>query len=62
VKREKCTVEGKDIFVTRDDALAALPHIRARNKGKGKVYRCPFGDHYHWTKGLSGRKGRRDFR
>jgi len=60
--RQKCGVQHKDIFETRDEARSILADFRKQHKGKGTVYRCSFGDHYHVTKGLMGRKGRRDHR
>lgn len=60
--REKCGVQGKDVFPTREEARSILRDFRAQHHGKGTVYRCSFGDHYHVTKGLHGRKGRRDHR
>jgi hypothetical protein len=60
--REKCGVQGKTVYPTRDAAQAILTEFRKHHSGKGTVYRCIFGDHYHVTKGLMGRKGRRDFR
>jgi hypothetical protein len=60
--REKCRVEGKDIYATKEEARETLNFFRKDHKGRGKTYRCIFGDHYHVTKGLCGRKGRRDHR
>jgi len=59
VKREKCGgPSGKLIYATRDEARADLPVFRERHRGKGSVKRCTWGEHYHLTKGLHGRKGK----
>jgi hypothetical protein len=59
VHREKCLAQGKDIFATKEDARAyLLTEFRARHAGHGTTYRCSFGDHYHVSKGLTGRKGK----
>jgi hypothetical protein len=56
--REKCSVEGKDIYPTRGEARADRPRL-ASLYGQAKVYRCSFGEHYHITKGARARKWRR---
>lgn len=50
---ERCNgPDRKMIFRTKNEALAAL---RRRGRGKhanphqGKVYPCPWGDHYHYS-------------
>lgn len=57
---EKCGVEGKDILPTKDAAREYLRSFRAQpgRWGRGRSYRCSFGDHYHVTKGLRGHKGK----
>ncbi len=55
---EKCTVAGKDCYPTKDLAKAAAQVLRSKKHGRGGTYRCPFGDHYHTTKGLRGQKGK----
>lgn len=50
---ERCNGPGsKEVFPTRDAARAALCEHRdgkRANARQGKVYRCPYGDHYHYT-------------
>lgn len=60
--REVCTVTGKECIPTKQEARNAVRALRARRNGKGGYYRCPFGEHYHVTKGLRGLKGKGDFR
>lgn len=57
---EKCGVEGKDILATKEEARDYLRTFRAQpgRRGRGRSYRCSFGDHYHVTKGLRGHKGK----
>ena len=55
---KRCGVEGKIIYATKDEARAVLRDFRAEHAGRGKSYRCSFGEHYHVTKGLCGRKGK----
>lgn len=57
---EKCNVEGKDIFATKAEAREELKVFRSQpgRRGRGRSYRCSFGDHYHVTKGLRGHKGK----
>lgn len=52
---ETCTVEGKRIYPTRDDARADRGRV-ASMRGQAKVYQCAFGNHYHITKGARARK------
>ena len=55
----RCIGPGsKVIFVTRDEARAALPGFRRLHHGRGSVKRCSWGEHYHLTKALTGRKGK----
>jgi hypothetical protein len=52
-----CGVTGKDMYPTKDecrDALAAFGYA----KGSRRVYRCPFCDTYHQTKGRRGKPGK----
>lgn len=51
----KCGANGKQIFETREEARKALG-VFAHARGSRKVYRCPFGEHYHLTKGARGPK------
>ena len=57
-RRAKCHVENKDIYVTKEEAAADIAEFRRNHNGRGKSYRCSFGDHYHVTKGLRGNKGK----
>jgi len=44
---EYCNGPGhKEVFSTKDLARAAM---RTRKKPGGKAYRCPWGDHFHYT-------------
>jgi len=57
--RARCEGPGnKEIYETRQEARAALPSFRKLHHGHGSVRRCSWGDHYHLTKGLFGRKGK----
>lgn len=57
--RERCGgPAGKVIYQTRDEARAALRSFRQLHHGHGSVKRCSWGEHYHLTKGLFGRKGK----
>lgn len=56
--REICLVQGKVIFQTRDEARAARNALAARG-GEAKAYLCPFGEHWHITKGARARKRRK---
>lgn len=56
--RDRCSVSGKIIYATREEARAVARAFRRHNKGRGKSYRCTWGDHYHVTKGLCGNKGK----
>lgn len=56
--REKCTVQGKDIYPTRDEAKDDARRLKGVH-GLAKAYPCPFGDHWHVTKGARARKRRR---
>lgn len=49
--------KGKAIYLTREEARAAVRVLRVRY-GRAKAKRCTWGEHYHVTKGLLGRKGR----
>jgi hypothetical protein len=50
---EKCGGPGgKDIFLTKRDALDELQRLypgRKARPGQGNVHRCTWGDHYHIT-------------
>jgi hypothetical protein len=59
--REICTVQGKEIFATKKEAKDTVSSLRRAGRKYARSYRCPFGEHYHVTKGLIGRKGRGDF-
>lgn len=56
--KEKCLVEGKDIYPTRAEAKADAVRLR-KVHGLSKAYPCSFGDHWHVTKGARARKRRR---
>jgi hypothetical protein len=56
--REKCNVEGKDIYPTREEARTERDRLK-RVHGQAKAYPCAFGDHWHITKGARARKWRR---
>lgn len=59
--RATCTVTGKQIW-EKEEARKALQHFRAIHKGKGLYRLCPFCNHYHFTKGLRGNKGKGEHR
>lgn len=52
---EKCAVEGKSVFPDRDSAKAYAKSKQQEWHGRGKAYRCTFGDHYHVTRSRMGR-------
>lgn len=54
-----CTVSGKAILPDREAAKAAAKSLRIQYHGRGKAYRCAFGEHYHVTKSVMGSSGRR---
>lgn len=60
--RDLCSVTGKEIWLDKDAARAAARSLARVRNGRGKALRCDFGDHYHISKGLRGRKGKGDFR
>lgn len=49
---------GKVVFTSKDAARDALPAFRADHNGHGKVIKCFPLDHWHLTKGRTGRKGK----
>lgn len=61
--REKCNGPGhKDIFDTKREAQDELRRIKNGRKarpGQGMVYRCIWGEHYHFTSHKKPGKGRR---
>jgi hypothetical protein len=59
---ESCSVTGKKIYGTKELARNVRDAMRSHYKGRCSVQRCAFGDHYHVTKDLRGRKGKGDFR
>lgn len=59
--RAKCAVTGKEIW-GKAEARQALPGFRSVHKGRGTIKWCVFCQHYHFTKGLNGQKGRKDHR
>jgi hypothetical protein len=56
--RDRCRISGKIIYQTKEEARAIRAAFRRNNANRGKVYRCPWGEHYHVTKGLCGNKGK----
>lgn len=51
--------KGKIIYETREEAREVLADFRRCNgDGRGSVKRCSWGEHYHITKGLRGKKGK----
>jgi hypothetical protein len=56
--RERCQGPGhKEILPTKAEAQAELKVFKTRHNGRGHSYRCSWGDHYHVTTGLMGRRG-----
>lgn len=58
MRREICLIAGKEIFDTKEEARANVRSFRRKHAGRGKAYACSWGEHYHVTKGLRGRKGK----
>lgn len=56
--RDRCRISGKVIYETKEAARAELRAFRRYHAGRGKTYRCSWGEHYHVTKGLCGNKGK----
>lgn len=56
---ERCGVTGKLMFASKELARAAVAGY-ARGKGTGKITdRCIFCGHFHLTKGVRGRPGKK---
>lgn len=57
--KETCGATGKECFDSKESAREMLGRY-AHAKGSRKAYPCPFGQHWHLTKGARGKKfGRR---
>lgn len=51
-KRERCQGPGSRVIYTRDQAREWLEQFRRTyGKGRGRIYLCAWGDHYHITRG-----------
>ena len=57
---ELCNATGKHIFMTKEDAKAALRGKLGAYPGNWKTIWCMFCEHYHNSSTSHGRKGKRD--
>lgn len=61
IKGRCAAIRGKDnaIFDSRDDAKTFARLVtQPKHGGRGKAYRCTFGDHYHITRSYRGTGGK----
>jgi hypothetical protein len=56
--KERCGGPGNKVIFTKAEALEVLPEFKRDHGGHGVVHLCPWGQHHHVSKGLSGRKGK----